>query len=71
MKTISLSLKELEVIVEAAKAKIKKNDDLNGYLEIVVCDTTRYHGHSDSVKVYAQSKWAECDSSLIYQRKEL
>jgi hypothetical protein len=68
MRTISLSLKELEAIVVAAKAKMRETH--NGFVDIVVVDKTAFHAHSDSVKVYAQSNWAECDSSLIYKNAE-
>lgn len=68
--TISLKLNELEAMIEAARSRMATDDGFSDCIEITVIDQTDVHGASDKVAVYLMSKYAECNSVLIFNNKK-
>ena len=64
---ITLSIIELEKIIEAAKENALKSKDMSEYVEIEVIKERKYHLDSDVVKVRQLSVYAECNSTVIFK----
>ena len=68
MKTqIQITAKQLELIIEEAKERMKKNTSLSDTLIITVNQPCSTHCGSDVVTVEQNCVYSECVSILIYQ----
>ena len=63
---ITLSISELERVLESAKKNATKGD-VSEYVEIELRKERTYHLESDKVVVSQLSHYAECNSTLIYK----
>ena len=70
--TISISIKELETLLESAK-KVKdlKKEDATNIILIQVLKKSKFVGESDELVFYLENSFAECDNHLITINKPL
>ena len=70
MKTkISISIGDLEAIIEEAKMLKKIDSSRSDTLEFELLEECDTHLGSDKVRVWVKSNYSECVGDIIYSRK--
>ena len=65
--TLTISIKDLENIIQTAKNHLEYDNNVCDCLEIEVIKKAKYHNYSDTIHVSMQSSYAECNSKFIWQ----
>lgn len=63
--SITITIKDLEEIIQTAKAENKRDRSLALCVEIEKGKESRLHAHTDTIRVSQLSGYAECDAKTI------